>query len=155
MAEPVKNDRLRPTEPGWTFGGEILTYQMRILSDDSRGMTKGGILTEEIIRILQMEARISGLSRPSRALHLQNSPLVGRFGIYRGPRSWPRQGDEEHSLDHHPSAFTRIGFTRGNMGTAMGQGVCLSRRDLGDHVWGRSMNRSRARVLIYPPIFSR
>ena len=47
------------------FSGEILTYQMRRLSDDWRSMTKGGILTEEKIRILQMEAGIDEFSKPS------------------------------------------------------------------------------------------
>ena len=48
-------------------------------------MTKGRRPTEEKIRILQMEAGIDEFSRPSRALHLQNSPSGGRFGIYRVP----------------------------------------------------------------------
>lgn len=34
------------------FSGEILTYQKRTLSDNSRGMMKGKTLTEERIRIL-------------------------------------------------------------------------------------------------------
>lgn len=36
--------------------GEILTYQTRTLSDSLRGMTKGETLTEQTIRIWQMEA---------------------------------------------------------------------------------------------------
>jgi hypothetical protein len=47
------------------FSGRILTYQMRTLSDNLRGMTKGGILTEEKIRIREMEAGMDGSSRPS------------------------------------------------------------------------------------------
>ena len=36
--------------------GEILTYQTRTLSDNLRGMTNGETLTEQKIRIWQMEA---------------------------------------------------------------------------------------------------
>jgi len=128
---------------------------MRTLSDEQRSMVMGGALTERKIKIWEMEAGTGGCRRPSRGLHLQSSLPAGgsALAVGRGVAGVRTRGAISICLSSgtHPGKKRRLRGQISRDQNLVGQVICLSRRDLVDHVQGDCQGPEPALVSCTPP----